>query len=743
MGTEITESDKSFQLLHPNMQEQLYRMQWRELRPIQATAIQHIIQGNNHLIISAPTAGGKTEAAFLPILSRIVNDCTGGIRAMYVGPLKALINDQFRRLEDLCQRADIPVHKWHGDVSAAAKKELRNNPSGVLLITPESIESLFINHAGKLDGMFGRLAFIVIDELHAFLGTERGAHLHSLLHRVIRRSQLRVRFVALSATIGEGIQNARRWLCFSEHDRVDPIESPTGGKWLRYQVRGYLRAIEASAESDSALQSGNDSAELGKSDGNPFLVADLFNCFYGTTALVFANNKSKLELYADLLRRECERLGVRSSFRVHHGSLSKAEREDTEDALRSESPTVAFCSSTLEMGIDVGNIKLIGQIDPPWSASSLTQRLGRSGRGEHEASELRMFIQEDEPGAMTSLVDRLFPSLLQALAVSELLLARWSEPPHGERIHASTLVQQVLSVIAERGGARADDLFDLLIRQGAFRNVDQQFYVGLLRSLGAADLIDQTPQGEIILGLKGERIVRSLDFYAAFKTPEEFTVLYEGRRIGSVGLPPSSSIDQFLILAGRRWRVLEVNLERHLILVTLAQGGSLPRWEGELPDIHPRIRQEMRRVLLGEDVPVYLDAQGQEMLRAARQVAHNAGLDRRSIVGDRSNVYFFSWTGTRIQRTLLTYVNCKTGLHANDEGIALAFENTSEAAVRQALESLVKQPPTPEALAALITNKTQEKYEPFLSEELQFIVFGRNSLDVEGACELLKQSGIQ
>jgi ATP-dependent helicase Lhr and Lhr-like helicase len=300
------------------------------------------------------------------------------------------------------------------------------------------------------------------------------------------------------------------------------------------------------------------------------------------------------------------------------------------------------------------------------------------------------------------------------------------------------LAQQILSIVTERGGARAEDLFELLVHRGAFRNVDQPFFVGLLRSLGAADLIDQTPAGEIILGLTGERIVRSLDFYAAFKTTEEFTVLCEGRRIGSVGLPPSSSIDQFLILAGKRWRVLEVNLDRHLILVAPAQGGRVPHWGGGLPDIHPRIRQEMRRVLLSESVPVYLDSQGQEMLQAARQVARNAGLERRYLVSDGPDVFFFSWTGTRIQRTLLTYVNCNTGIHARDEGIALAFEKTSEAAVHRALELFVQQPPTPEALAARVTNKSQEKYEPFLSEDLKSIVFGRNCLDVEGAGSLLR-----
>lgn len=176
MSTELPNAGDGFELLHRKVQEQLYHMAWRDLREIQSKAIKHILQERSHLVISAPTARGKTEAAFLPILSRIVEDCSGGVRAVYVSPLKALINDQFRRLEDLCERSEIPVHKWHGDVSATAKKALREHPSGILLITPESIESLFINYADRLDTMFGQLGFVVIDELHSFLATERGAH---------------------------------------------------------------------------------------------------------------------------------------------------------------------------------------------------------------------------------------------------------------------------------------------------------------------------------------------------------------------------------------------------------------------------------------------------------------------------------------------------------------------------------------------------------------------------------------
>ena len=211
---------KAFDRLHPSLQEALYRMRWTKLRQIQVDAIHEVFDGTGDLIIAARTAAGKTEAAFLPILSRMLEKPSAGIRAVYVGPLKALINDQFSRLEELCQEAEIPVHKWHGDVSSSPKRRLLEQPSGVLLITPESIESLFVNHAQRLTSVFSALGFIVIDELHSFIGTERGAHLRSLVCRLAAKSREPVRRAGLSATLGPEIDSARRWLRPSEPDGV-------------------------------------------------------------------------------------------------------------------------------------------------------------------------------------------------------------------------------------------------------------------------------------------------------------------------------------------------------------------------------------------------------------------------------------------------------------------------------------------------------------------------------------------
>lgn len=176
----------AFDLLAPGVQRQLYAMGWPSLRPIQADAIRAFSGTGNDLLIMAETAGGKTEAAFLPVLSAISDEPSGSVRALYVGPLKALINDQFGRLEDLCTHLEVGVHRWHGDVPASRKAALVKEPGGVLLITPESLESLLINRTGHLERLFGGLRAVVIDEVHSFLEGERGLHLASLLVRLRR-----------------------------------------------------------------------------------------------------------------------------------------------------------------------------------------------------------------------------------------------------------------------------------------------------------------------------------------------------------------------------------------------------------------------------------------------------------------------------------------------------------------------------------------------------------------------------
>ena len=713
-------------------------MKWTELRPIQVEAIHAILGGTGHLIISAMTAGGKTEAAFLPVLSGVLTAGAPGVQALYIGPLKALINDQFRRLEDLCALAEIPVHKWHGDVGASAKRDLIEAPSGVLLITPESVESLFINRTNNLPALFGNLAFIVIDEIHSFMGSERGAHLKSLITRLTQICSSHPRLVGLSATLGD-IELAKKWLCPRDPAGVQVIVGE-GEKTIRYRIKGYLRLDEDGGAEARGPVSDEVPEGPAETEEDRRLATDLIRMFSGKTSLIFANSRVKLEFYADLTRRILERQGLPNTFRVHHGSLSKAEREDTEDALRSDRPTSTFCSSTLELGIDVGNVVAVGQIGAPWSVSSLAQRLGRSGRRSGETSVLLMFVEEDDPNRHAALVPCLCPGLLQAVAMTELLFKKWCEPPDITRLHLSTLIQQIMSVIAERGGISVATLFDVLTRKGAFMGVDQPTFVAVLRGLGANDMIEQTPEGDMILGLKGERVVRSRDFYSAFASSEEMKVFFKGHLIGTVSAPPGLGGDGYLILAGRRWKVIEIDLEKLEILVEPAKGGRLPFFSGKAGvDIHPRVRAEMLAVLRSSDLPVYLDGKAREILSLARDFACRSGILDGPIITDGADTYWFTWTGSRIHRALMGMGRFLGGLDVRDEDIALCFERTSPEAVREKYLKFLATPPDADCLAMEFPVRVSEKYDVFLPDDIQAKNFARNNLDVEGALRLIQE----
>ena len=544
--------------------------------------------------------------------------------------------------------------------------------------------------------------------------------------RLSEKSRDRVRRIGLSATLGDPAA-AMRWLRPNEPSRVRLLEDPES-KGIRLRLTGYLRPHRTPTRPRPV----EPQEDLPESDRN--MHADIFRAFHGKSALIFGNRKDQIEECADQARRAAEREGLPNLFRVHHGSLSKGEREDTEESLRSGQPVATFCSSTLEMGIDVGSVKSVGQIGPPWSVNSLAQRLGRSGRKDGEFSEIRIFIEEEAPGSDPSILDRLFQDLLQSVAMTELMLSKWCEPPEVDRLHLSTLVQQIMSSVAETGGSRADQLSDSLIASGAFPTVQKSTFARVLRSMGKADLVEQTPEGLLILGMVGEKIVRGRDFYMAFIVPEEYRVIHQGRHVGNVTSAPDVSVDQYIILAGRRWRILEVDREGLEILVEPSPGGRLPRFAGRTAgEIHPRVREAMKALLFLDDKPAYLDPKANEMLTDARAAAREADLSIRSFLQDGPDTIWFTWTGSRIQRTLAGLGLYLGGLKVQDEGIALRFERTAESDVRRVFRNFLDQPPEVGVLASKFSEKATEKYEPFLSDELQSQVFASHHLDLEGA----------
>jgi len=577
----------AFDKLARPVQKWIRRQGWRELRDIQARAIRSICDSNADLIIAASTAGGKTEAAFLPLISQVLDAPSDmeGFDLLYIGPLKALITDQAGRLEDICGEAELPVAPWHGDVSQSVKSRALKKPGGILLITPESLEALFIRRGLEIPRLFGTTRAVVIDELHSVLDSERGIQMRSLLNRLELAVKRPIRRIGLSATLGD-MELARTYLRPDDPPNVALIEAEGGEAELRLQLRGYISGAE-----DETTPSATDA-----------ISTHLFRNLRGNDNLVFAGARESVEIYADRLRELCEREHLPQEFYPHHASLSRDHRDFVEHRLKDpRKPTTAICTSTLELGIDIGDVACVAQIGAPFTVAALRQRLGRSGRREGQPAILRQYAVEARLTSDSSFVDRLRLGLVRSIAMIDLLLEGWCEPPKREALHLSTLVHQVLSVIAERGGASAGRLYHDLCRTGPFRMVTTATFAAVLRALGDADpgLIEQTEGGLLLLGPGGERLVEHYSFYAVFKTPEEFRLVAEGRDLGTLPIDNIMSPGMMLIFSGRRWIVQEIHDREKVIMVTPAKAGTPPVFGGDPGDIHDRGIERMFAILEG------------------------------------------------------------------------------------------------------------------------------------------------
>ena len=713
----------AFGKLHPKIQEAIWHQGWDELRPLQVAAIDVILDSEDHVILAAATASGKTEAAFLPILSTIAAEPLDSVQALYISPLKALINDQFRRLEDLCAYAEIPVHRWHGDVSATDKQHLRKSPRGVLLITPESLESQFINHDRHLQRIYAQLRFVIVDELHAFLDNVRGIHLRSLLARLNIAAGVKPRRLGLSATIGD-FAPAQSFLCAASPDSVRVIEDATQRKELRVGVKGYVEARGA-GESDP-----NQTNTRAGATGLGAIAVDIAQRFRVESNLIFCNSRRQTELLADKLRALAEQEHwPRNPFLLHHGSLSRELREDAERELKSGEPVTAICTSTLEMGIDLGSVRAIGQVGPTWSVASLVQRLGRSGRREGESQILRLYTLDDAVTEHSSLTDRLFPELIRAIALLDLHREQWLEPPEHDRFHFSTCIHQILSVLRQTGGASAAHLHDVLCQRGAFQRIEQPAFAALLRGLAAKLLIEQVPTRELILAPIGERIVESRDFYAAFASRIEYRIESDGQQIGVLPQDSIPAEGEFLLLAGRRWRVNLIDHGSKRVLVVPAKGWKQPRFAGGISGIHSVVTQRMRQVLAEDTGYSFLNAAAARLLADARQSFRTARLDEQDTATSLGGVEWFPWHGSRV---LLTLELCAKadGLKTDRDDLCLRYRqlDCSEFVAHRA--RIASGAFTAEQLIALVPDLQRDRFDEHVPESLLRQAFLEEVLDL-------------
>jgi ATP-dependent Lhr-like helicase len=727
---------QAYALYHPNVQRWIYNEGWDRLHDVQERATELISAGQRDVIIASATASGKTEAALLPIcsvLARMQEDGVGaGVTVLLVSPLKALINDQYDRIVSLAGPLGLRVHRWHGDAPAAGKARVMRAPDGLLLITPESLEALFVRHGDRVRRIFGGLRYVLVDELHSFIGTERGAQLQALLHRVERAGGRRIPRIALSATLGD-FAGAAEFLRPRGGAEVAVVSSTEPGGEIRLQVRGYL---------DPAAP-----PSPGEEPGDRAAIADhLFQTLRGTDNLVFANSRAAVEVYADMLTQRAGRTQVPTRFLAHHGSLSKEVREHVEERLKDPAtPVTAICTSTLELGIDVGSVDSVAQIGAPPTVSGLRQRLGRSGRRPGRPAVLRVYVAEPELTPGITPADALRPELFQTVTMIELLTAAWYEPPDTAGLHLSALIQQILSITAQHDDVTAGQLFATLCSTGPFRLIDRTVFAGLLRDMGRHHLLEQQPDGGLLPGREGERLLGHYSFYASFHTSLDYRLVADGYTLGSLPVDRPILPGALLIFSGARWRVLSVDSAQRVIELTAAKAGKPPVFPGTGGEVADEVRRGMFRLYRSGDVPRYLDATARTLFAEGRAAFHTYGHGTRRVFARDAETLLFPWRGDRIMNTLAAVLGMH-GLVVGQDGLAITISNCTPVRLLDVIAELAGRPaPEPAAVAATVRAKHHDKYDRYLSEDLLNLGYAARALDVPGtwAClaELANSAG--
>jgi ATP-dependent helicase Lhr and Lhr-like helicase len=732
-------NNQTFNRLAPFIQEYIYTHNWQEIRPVQVEACEVIFNTKAHLLLAAGTASGKTEAAFLPVLTLLHENPSSTIGILYISPIKALINDQFERLNDLLKEADIPVWAWHGDVSQTRKKKLVKNPSGVLQITPESLESLLLNKTAELPNLFGDLRFIIIDEIHAFMGSERGCQILCQLTRLSRfiKSQ-QPRRIGLSATLGD-YRLAEDWL--SSGTKISVITPKIIGaeRKVKLSISHFYRS-----EQPTQFNSKQEENSQKKIANIPYYQY-LFQSSKAKKCLIFANNRAEIESVIANLRQIAKTSGNPDIYHVHHGSISASLREEAEAAMRGTNPAVTAATVTLELGIDIGQLERVIQLESPLSVASFLQRLGRSGR-RGAAADMQFVCAEDELLGEESLPEQIPWQLIQTIAIIQLYREeRWIEPIKPHRYPLSLLYHQTMSILTATGELSAAALAQEVLTLPSFQAISQADFRQLLQHLIAIEHIQLTETGTLIVGLIGETLVRKFNFYTVFTNNVEYTVREETTEIGSIIMPPPTG-NQFA-LAGRTWQVLEIDAKRKTVFVKRAEGIANSSWRGGSGNIHTKILQRIKQVIVEDIEYPYLQDNAKERLKTARQIAKISKLDQHHILPLENNTCgIFPWAGTIAYRTLERVINLvvRESLDIKSVGgtspyfLTIKLGKSCIQELEQEIKAFSEKELTTEDLVALDEAPKLQKYDQFIPNNLLRRAFISDYLDFAELQQIIK-----
>lgn len=727
-----------FERLAPFIKEYIYRHGWEELRTVQTEAARVIFETDSNLLLTTATASGKTEAAFFPILSELYEHPSESFAVLYIAPLKSLINDQFSRMDELLEESGIPAFHWHGDVAASHKAKALKDPRGILQITPESLESMLINRYNDLPRIFSDLRYVVIDELHTLTGSDRGNQILCQLSRISHVIGKSPRRIGLSATVGD-TEAACRWLSAGSGRETVCPEIPSGKlKWRLGAEHFYIGTNGlgdgATPKSENTENSPNSvtaavaavappaTRTYGVDPGYDYV----YDCVKGKKSLVFSNSREETEYITATLRQIAAKRSEPDIFSIHHGNLSAAIREEAETDLKNDEIVNATCATvTLELGIDIGRLERIVQIEAPNSVSSLLQRIGRSGR-RGEPPEMMLVFREELQVPDTPLPQMMPWQLLQGIAVIQLYAEeRFIEPPISKKLPFSLMLHQTLSTLLSSGELSPAGLAGRVMKLPPFENVSREDYKTLLVSMIQNDLIERTESGGLIVGLKGEKLTSSFKFYAVFKDSEDYTVRNRSDEIGTITSPPPVG-DRFA-LAGRVWEVEELDVKSKLVFVHPVEGKMEISWPGDYGEIHTKILKRMKKVLTEDAVYPYLKEGARKRLSEARALALRTGLPSSPVIHLGGYSYaLFPWVGTRsfrVVRRVLASLKDRFRISAIDYERCYYITFRMEKGSPDELLSAINEALRPEnldlySLAASAETPVFDKFDEFIPGEL-------------------------
>ncbi len=551
----------SFELLNDKVKRFITNdLKWNKLTDIQELTIPHILEGKN-IIALAPTAGGKTESVFFPILSLIYNEKITGVSTLYISPIKALLNNQEIRLKKLSKSIYQDAFKWHGDISASQKNKFIKNPCSVLMITPESLEVMLLSDKYDKGDLFNNLRFIVIDEIHSFAESDRGYHLISIIERLQTYSKYDIQRLGLSATVGNP-SIIGTWLKGSSKRKgivIDPAKGNKSDKNLNIVI------YETEEE----------------------LPNKIYNDFGDKKTIFFVNGRRDAERIYSMIKPVIE------NTYVHHSSMDKTFRNLAEESFRLKSePSCIICTSTMELGIDIGDLDAVLQLDSPSSVSSFLQRIGRSGRRSGTKSEMTFFVSEKE-------------KFVLALAIKILSSNGWVENISVSKRAYHIYFHQIISLIVQESGIYQDNLYNLLNDIYCFSSIDSEDYEKMINHLIDTKILEKNSRGKLYLGIEGEKKFQFQNFkklYSVFQSMEEFTIKFNNKEIGTLQAWFVFSMGNNLsfYLSGSCWCVIDIDENNKVIHVEKTEKANLPKWSGQPILLSFEICQEYIKILSNE-----------------------------------------------------------------------------------------------------------------------------------------------